>query len=161
MGVIRKRRRTWYIDYMLDGKRIVKAIGKSKQIAQLALSEIPVGHPEEYTDQDYPPGIAEDYYEFKVDDPNALFLRAKGDCMFPEIKDGDLLLIYPSQNNPENGDIFVVRNNKGQQEVRRVTNEPDQIVLTADNPVHPVIIWRKDRDEPVIIGRVKELIRRR
>jgi len=42
MGVIRKRGRTWYIDYMLDGKRIVKAIGKSKQIAQLALSDIEV-----------------------------------------------------------------------------------------------------------------------
>ena len=42
MGVIRKRGRTWYVDYMLDGKRIVRAIGKSKQIAQLALSDIEV-----------------------------------------------------------------------------------------------------------------------
>jgi len=42
MGVIRKRGKTWYIDYMLDGKRIVKAIGRSKQIAQLALSDIEV-----------------------------------------------------------------------------------------------------------------------
>ena len=42
MGVIRKRGKTWYVDYMLDGKRIVKAIGRSKRIAQLALSDIEV-----------------------------------------------------------------------------------------------------------------------
>jgi len=89
-----KRNRNWYVDYNLDGKRIRKVIGRSKQIAQLALSdievqklekrlgqeppksrpipilsEIPAGHPQEYTDQDYPPGIAEDYYEFKVNVP--------------------------------------------------------------------------------------------
>jgi len=42
MSVIRKRGKTWYIDYMLDSKRIVKAIGHSKQIAQLALADIEV-----------------------------------------------------------------------------------------------------------------------
>jgi len=42
MGVIRKRGKGWYVDYMLDGKRIVKVIGRSKQIAQLALSDIEV-----------------------------------------------------------------------------------------------------------------------
>ena len=42
MGVIRKRGKIWYIDYMLDGKRIVKAIGRSKRIAELALSDIEV-----------------------------------------------------------------------------------------------------------------------
>lgn len=123
------------------------------------LSEIPADTPREVTDQDYPPGIAEDYYEFKVNDPSAFFLRVEGDCMSPEIKKGDLLLISPN-DKVENGDIAVVVNKKGEKEVRRVTIQPDQIVLSADNPVYPVRVWRKE-DEPKIIGRVKEIIRRR
>jgi len=123
------------------------------------LSEIPADIPKDYTDQSYPPGIAEEYYEFKVDEPNAFFLRARGDCMSPEIKDGDLLLVYPDKK-VENGDIVVIRNKKGEKEVRRITFQPDQIILTAENPVYPVIVWRKE-DEPKVIGRVKEIIRRR
>ena len=123
------------------------------------LSEIPAGHPKDYTDQDYPPGIAEEYYEFKIEDPDAFFLRAEGDCMAPEIKDGDLLLIYPN-DKIKTGDIVIVRNNKEEKEVRRITIQPDQIILTAENPIYPVRVWRK-KDKPKIIGRVKEIIRRR
>lgn len=137
-----------------------KALGvKTPNIRPIPiLSEIPAGHPKDYTDQDYPLGIAEDYYEFKVEDPNAFFLRAEGDCMSPEIKEGDLLLVYPN-DKVENGDIVVVKN-KNEKEVRRITLQPDQIILTAENPVYPVMVWRQE-DKPKIIGRVKEIIRRR
>lgn len=110
MARILKVKKSWYIDYNLDGKRIKKVIGRSKRIAELALSdieakirpipilsEIPADVPQDYTDLDYPPGIAENYYEFKINDPNAFFLRAQGNCMSPEIKNGDLLLIYPNE----------------------------------------------------------------
>lgn len=40
MGSVRKRRKTWYIDYRVDGKRVVKAIGKFKRVAQLALADV-------------------------------------------------------------------------------------------------------------------------
>jgi len=123
------------------------------------LSEIPAGHPKDYDDQDYPPGIAEDYYEFKVNDPNAFFLRAEGDCMSPEIKKGDLLLISPN-DKVESGDIAVVANSKSEKEVRRINIQPDQIILIPDNPAFPTLVWRKE-DKPKIIGRVKEIIRRR
>lgn len=42
MGTIRKRGKTWCIDYRLDGKRTVKAIGYSKRIAELALADIQI-----------------------------------------------------------------------------------------------------------------------
>lgn len=124
------------------------------------LSDIPAGHPKDYGDSDYPPGVAEDYYEFKANDPNAFFLRAEGDCMAPEIKDGDLLLIYPNEKL-ETGDIAVVVNQEGEKEVRRVNIQPDQIILCADNPVYPTLVWRNNEHKPKIIGRVKEIIRRR
>jgi len=42
MATVRKRGKTWCIDYRLDGKRIVKAIGRSKRIAELALADIQI-----------------------------------------------------------------------------------------------------------------------
>lgn len=155
MARIFKVKKSWYIDYNLDGKRIVRAIGKSKQIAQLVLADIP----KDYTDLDYPAGVADDYYEFKVNDPNAFFLRTEGDCMAPEIKDGDLLLIYPN-DKVENGDIAIVANDKQQKEVRRITIHEEHIVLVCDNPAYQTIIW-DNKHKPKIIGRVKEIIRRR
>lgn len=89
------------------------------------------------TIQDYPPDIAEDYCELKIDDPNAFFLRAQGDCMPPEIKDSDLLLIYPN-DKIKNADIVIIRNNKEDQEVRPITIQSDQIILTAENPIYLV-----------------------
>lgn len=124
------------------------------------LSDIPAGNPKDYGDSDYPAGMADNYYEFKVDDPNAFFLRAEGDCMVPYIMDGDLLLIYPN-DKVETGDIAIVRNDKDEKEVRRINIQPDQVILCADNPAYPSIVWRNDKDKPKIIGRVKEIIRRR
>jgi repressor LexA len=153
-------RQEWKAKQHLTKAKILKSDISEKLTRPIPiLSEIPADTPKDVTDQGYPPGIAEDYYEFKVDDPNAFFLRAQGDCMSPEIKNGDLLLVSPS-NNVENGDIAVIKNKKGEKEVRRVTFQPDQVILTAENPTYPVIIWRKE-DEPKIIGRVKEIIRRR
>lgn len=60
MGSIRKRGKTWYIDYRINGKRYQKAIGKSKQIAELALKDIEVkiamkraGFPTQYKISDW------------------------------------------------------------------------------------------------------------
>jgi len=60
----------------------------------------------------------------------------------------------------ESGDIAVVVNSKGEKEVRRITIRQDQFILTPDNPAYPTIVWEA-KDKPKIIGRVKEIIRRR
>ncbi len=123
------------------------------------LSEIPAGYPKDYNG--FPSGIVEEYYQFKVEeqDPDAFLLRVEGDCMTPEIKKGDLLLIAPNET-VENGDIVAIVNGKGEKEVTRVTIRKDEIILTPDNPAYPTIIW-ETKDKPKIIGRVKEIIRRR
>lgn len=79
--------------------------------------------------------------------------------MAPEIKEGDLILVHPN-DEVENGDIVVIKNNKEQKEVRRTTFQPDQIIRCPENAKYPVLVWRKE-NEPEIIGRVKEIIRRR
>lgn len=154
-------RRIEYEQNRLDKKKRylgIKTTGAKSEPIPI-LSDIPTNRPQERSDLDYPPGIAEDYYEFKVNDPNSFFLRAEGDCMSPEIKKGDLLLIYPN-DKLENGDIAAVVNSKGEKEVRRVTMRENQVILTPDNPIYPTIVWEA-KDKPKIIGRVKEIIRRR
>jgi len=42
MATVRKRGKAWCIDYRVGGKRIVKAIGPYKEIAKLALADIEV-----------------------------------------------------------------------------------------------------------------------
>ena len=42
MGVIRKRGKIWYVDYVVNGRRIKKRIGSSKSVAELALKDIEV-----------------------------------------------------------------------------------------------------------------------
>ena len=49
---------------------------------------------------------------------------------------------------------------KGEKEVRRITLRRDQVILTPDNPAYPIIV-SEAKDKPKIIGRVKEIIRRR
>jgi len=147
-------------EHLKKAETLEPGISKANSRPIPILSDIPAGHPKDYTNGDYPPGVADDYYEFKVDDPNAFFLRAEGDCMSPYIIDGDLLLIYPN-DKVENGDVAIVANGKDRKEVRRVNIQPDQVILICDNPAYPAIVWRNDRDKPKIIGRVKEIIRRR
>lgn len=117
------------------------------------LSDIPADISKDFT------GMVDEYYESSINDPNAFFLRAKGDCMAPEIKKGDLLLIVPNEK-VESGDIAAVVNGKGEKEVTRITMRKNEIILTPDNPAYPTIVWEA-KDEPKIIGRVKEIIRRR
>ena len=148
-----------------EARKKTAALGLDVSDAKHAFRLVPVlnststGKLIDYADMEYPPGIAEEYYEFKVNDPNAFFLRAEGDCMAPEIKKGDLLLISPNEK-VESGDMAAVVNGKGEKEIRRITIREDQMILAPENPVYPVIVWEK-KDKPKIIGRVKEIIRRR
>ena len=79
--------------------------------------------------------------------------------MSPEIKKGDLLLIAPNEK-VNSGDIAAVVNHKGDKEVRRATIREDQMILVPENPAYPIIVWER-KDKPKIIGRVKQMIRRR
>ena len=122
------------------------------------LSEIPSSMPE--TCRDFPPEIIEAFHE-PFRDPNSFFYRAEGDSMDPEIKEGDLVLICPvSADKVKNGDIVAIANGKGARQLRRVTFNGRQTILTADNLAYPVIVWT-EQDKPKIIGRVKEIIRSR
>ncbi|GAI52851.1 unnamed protein product, partial [marine sediment metagenome] len=58
------------------------------------LSEVPDSIPD--NPEDFPPEITTGFYDPIVKDPKAFMYEVEGDFMAPEIKKGDLLLIYPS-----------------------------------------------------------------
>jgi phage repressor protein C with HTH and peptisase S24 domain len=80
-----------------------------------ALHKIPIinkaaaGYPQDFTDLDYPAGIADQYIAVPdVFDPNAFAFYAAGDSMEPDFPDGTLLIASP--NTPlHDGDPAFVR----------------------------------------------------
>ena len=42
MATIYKRKKIWYIDYRIDGKRVRRKIGPSKKVAEIELKNIEV-----------------------------------------------------------------------------------------------------------------------
>ena len=119
------------------------------------LSQIPSSIPDNH--QDFPPELIEDFYSLSVEKGSFLY-RIKEDSMSPRIKERDLVLISTDEK-AKNGDIAVIRNGRGDCLLRRVTFEPDQIILTAENAEYPVLVWRT-KDEPKIMGLVKLIIKR-
>jgi len=123
------------------------------------LKEVPNSIPNNL--EDFPSEIITGFYDFTVKDPKAFMYEVDGDFMAPEIKKGDLLLIYPGEvDKVKNGDIVAITNGKGVRRLRRVTFEGDEIILSPENSAYPIMVWKKE-DKPKIIGRVKEIIRRR
>jgi len=153
-------RKEWKVkEYIRKAKTLEPGMSKPLSRPIPILSKVPNSIPD--NPEDFPSEIVTGFYDPIVKDPKAFMYEAEGDFMAPEIKKGDLLLIYPSHiDKIKNGDIVAIRNNKGTRRLRRVVLEHDQIILIPENSDYPVIIWRK-KDGPEIIGRVKEIIRRR
>jgi len=82
------------------------------------INRVAAGSPTEFTDLDYPRGIADDYVEAPdlPDTPmtNAFALRITGDSMAPEYAEGDIIVLGPptdihGKNVIRDGDDCVVR----------------------------------------------------
>lgn len=73
------------------------------------INRVAAGYPQNFTDLDYPPGVADDYLRCPdLDDPQAFALHVEGDSMEPVYHQGDLVVFSP--NTPaRNGDDCFVR----------------------------------------------------
>lgn len=91
------------------------------------------------------------------DEAKYFFLRVKGDSMYPEIQEGDLVLVR-QQSDVESGEIAVVIVNGDEGIVKKVVKKDNAIVLYSINPVYePIIITNPD--ELIIVGKVKRVVR--
>jgi len=120
------------------------------------LNEIPADIPNNFTDYDFPPGVAEDYVDnylkgYTTADPSLYALRVGGDCMEPELKRGDIVILS-STKQWESGDIVAVKWDNGEKkELRKIIRQNDHIILKAENPKYDPIVLNKD-DGPQIMG---------
>lgn len=90
---------------------------------------------------------------------NNFLMKVKGDSMIDaHIKEGDMVLVNPSNIEPQNGDIVVAKiDDNGDEEItiKRFFKEKDCIKLVAENKEYPPIIQEKVS----IVGKVVGLIR--
>lgn len=92
-----------------------------------------------------------DYVSFlDVDDPKAFALRVDGDCMEPEIRKGEIVVISPG-TSAQNGDIALVSVGN-QHTLTRVWFDPLCIVLQPLNPRHSIAVY-DNHNEPKIEGK--------
>ena len=97
-----------------------------------------------YTDQDFPPGAANEY--LSIEDEDAFALIVESDSMAPRIKPGDRIVITPNKKPIPNG-LCVAKLRSGKVFLKRVEKTKDSVVLKSDNPDYPVLTVAKDEIE--------------
>src|SRR5688572_321348 len=107
---------------------VEKSAGNVEQIATNAvtvINRVSAGYPEDFTDLNYPRGVADDYVGCPdVHDTDAFAARVQGDSMSPKYREGDIVIFSPAAN-PRNGDDCFVRFADGHTTFKRVFFESD------------------------------------
>ncbi len=83
---------------------------RSKGFRQIPLiNKVSAGYPSDFTDLDYPVGVADEYVVVPdLTDPNAFAIVVCGDSMSPRFQEGDILIISPA-HPVRSGDFCFVR----------------------------------------------------
>jgi phage repressor protein C with HTH and peptisase S24 domain len=72
------------------------------------INRVAAGYPKNFTDLDYPPGVADDYLRCPdLDDPQAFALHVEGDSMEPLYHSNDLVVFSPNTPARSGDDCFV------------------------------------------------------
>jgi SOS-response transcriptional repressor LexA len=121
----------------------------------------------EYTDSDYPTGVASEYAASDSADASAFFVRAEGRSMtHASIDPGDLLLVEPAKTDPANipNRAIVLAVTDAGQTVKRYYAAAGMIVLQPDGEEgEPLTISTAPDDQqqtPPRIYRVTEIRKR-
>jgi phage repressor protein C with HTH and peptisase S24 domain len=99
------------------------------------INKTTAGYPADFTDMDYPAGVADEYVRGPdIHDPNAFAVRVVGDSMEPEFVEGDIVIISPNSDVSNGDDCFVRFKNPHETTFKRVYFEDDgQIRLQPRN----------------------------
>lgn len=84
------------------------------------INRVSAGYPRDFTDLNYPKGVADDYVSCPdLHDKDAFGCRVHGDSMTPKYREGDIVIFSPAAS-PRNGDDCFVRFGDGQTTFKRV-----------------------------------------
>lgn len=118
---------TAYLGGLLQ--ELVESSGESVQ--QIRSNAVPIinkvsaGYPRDFTDLDYPPGVADSYISCPdLNDQNAFAARVCGDSMEPKYREGDVVVFSPALMARSGDDCFV-RFDDSQTTFKRVFFETD------------------------------------
>lgn len=93
---------------------------------------------------------AEDYF----------YLRATGDSMEPDVREGDLVLIH-KQPEVESGELAVVVVDGEEGMLKRVILKPGAVILQSSNPAHPPRVFIGEEAQLVrIAGKAVQMVRK-
>ena len=104
----------------------------SENVERVSTNSVPVinrvsaGYPQDFTDLNYPKGIADDYVGCPdlQGDKDAFAARVHGDSMTPKYRQGDIVIFSPAAP-PKSGDDCFVRFTDGHTTFKRVFFESD------------------------------------
>jgi repressor LexA len=107
---------------------VEKSAGNVESVATNAVpvvNRVSAGYPKDFTDMNYPRGVADDYVGCPdVQDKDAFAARVHGDSMSPKYREGDIVIFSPVAGT-RNGDDCFVRFEDGHTTFKRVFFESD------------------------------------
>lgn len=90
------------------------------------INRVSAGYPQDFTDLDYPPKVADDYIGCPdLNDKTAFAARVHGDSMGPKYREGDIVVFSPAAA-PRNGDDCFIRFTDGNTTFKRIFYESDE-----------------------------------
>src|SRR5687768_12329597 len=108
---------------------VEKSAGNVEQVTTNAvpvINRVAAGYPSDFTDLNYPKGIADDYVGCPdVHDKDAFAARVYGDSMSPKYREGDIVIFSPAAGTRSGDDCFV-RFEDGHTTFKRVFFEKDE-----------------------------------
>jgi phage repressor protein C with HTH and peptisase S24 domain len=108
---------------------VEKSAGNVEQVTTNAvpvINRISAGYPKDFTDLNYPKGVADEYIGCPdVADKDAFAARVHGDSMQPKYREGDIVIFSPAATANSGDDCFV-RFDDGQTTFKRVFFENDE-----------------------------------
>ena len=121
------------------------------------INRVQAGYPVDYSDLDYPAGIADDYVRCpEVNDPNAFAVRVFGDSMEPRFYQGDVVVFSPSLEVRNGDDCFVRFADPHETTFKRVFFEEDDILrLQPRNEKYSPIMIPSNRVDGIYRAVVK------
>jgi len=90
------------------------------------INRVSAGYPKDFTDLNYPKGVADEYVACPdLNDPQAFAARVHGDSMTPKYREGDIVIFSPAAT-PKSGDDCFVRFGDGHTTFKRAFFESDE-----------------------------------
>ena len=122
---------------------------QTKQIP--IINKVAAGYPADFTDHDYPAGIADQYINCPdINDPDAFACRVIGDSMLPNYQENDIIVFSPAATITSGCDCFIRIEPDHQATFKRIyfegeQNQTQKIRLQPLNPKFSAQIYHRQQ----------------